>query len=413
MSVPKKWPHRIRVESVEVPIYRNATGPSGEYVAFIVVDHTDGKRRRRKFASYEDARAEAQKIAVALSRGDAAAAAVDFRDAAALIRCRQLLTGLDVTLETAVEIFVEAARLVGAHRVVEAAKTHAKRFPVAMAKITIAKAADEYHAALESRGRGGRHLGDVKARLGRFVVDHPGATLDMITPRSMQAWVDGLKREDGKPMSGLSKRNFATVIGSFLDHHRRRGRIADNPASDIERPTVRKSGDIEFWTAAEVEKLLAVIDPAARPALAVALFAGCRTAEITRLTRSDFDLEGGHIAIGRDKAKTASRRLVPILPNLREWLAPFASATPDAPLWAGGHPDRFVKLVSAACRTAGVRRVENGARHAFITHRVAETGDVARVALEAGNSTQVIHGHYRGLCRPEDAKAYFDVRPRG
>ena len=411
MSVPKSWPHRIRVGSVEVPIYRNATGPSGEYVAFVVVDHSSGKRRRRKFSSFEDARSEAQRIAVALSNGDAAAASVDYRDAASLVRCRELLQGVGVTLEAAVEMFVEAARLVGPHRVVEAAKDHARRFPTPVAKVRLDEACDEYHRVLEERGRGSRHLADVKTRLGRFISDHPGATLDQITTQSLQRWVDGLKGMDGKPLSALTRRNSVVVVGGMLDYHRRRGRIADNPARDIERPEIRKAGDVEFWRHDEARALLECVSPVARAGLAVALFAGCRSAEIARLTRSDFDFAGGYLAIGRDKAKTASRRLVPIAPNLRAWLAEFEACPPEAPLWAGGAPDGFVKAVTEACGKAGVRRVENGARHAYITHRVAQTGDVARTALEAGNSAGVVHSHYRGLCRPEDATAYFDVRP--
>ena len=41
------------------------------------------------------------------------------------------------------------------------------------------------------------------------------------------------------------------------------------------------------------------------------------------------------------------------------------------------------------------RRVIHGLRHSFISYRVAETQDVAKVALEAGNSPQIIFQHYR------------------
>jgi hypothetical protein len=34
-----------------------------------------------------------------------------------------------------------------------------------------------------------------------------------------------------------------------------------------------------------------------------------------------------------------------------------------------------------------------------------------RVALEAGNSPEVIFGHYRESVTPEAAKAWFDVQP--
>ncbi len=48
----------------------------------------------------------------------------------------------------------------------------------------------------------------------------------------------------------------------------------------------------------------------------------------------------------------------------------------------------------------------------FISHptrRVAETGDVPRVALESGNSPAMIFTHYRELVTPEDAMQWFAI----
>ncbi len=407
------FPLKITVGNSVVKIYRVKTGIGGAWEAYAVADYTSGKRRLVKFADLDQAKREAHRIAVALCNGDSAAAAVDYKDAAALVRCRTMLGGLDVTLETAVEIFAQAARAIGVHRVVEAAKEHAKRFPKAPERMTLSAATDEYHAALEARGRGSRHLSDVRARLGRFLADHPGMILGELTTRGLQAWIDGLNGPDKAPLSPLTRRNFATVVSGMLDYHRRRGRIADNPAADIERPSVRKVGDVQFWNADEAAKLLAAISPEARPALAVGLFCGCRTAEIARLSRSDFDLDDGHVAIGADKAKTASRRLAPIPANLRPWLGDFAASGPSTPLWPSGRADSLTKAVSAACEKAAVRRIDNGARHAWISYRVAETGDVARTALEAGNSPSIVHGNYRGLARKADSVAFFSVVPVG
>jgi len=50
-------------------------------------------------------------------------------------------------------------------------------------------------------------------------------------------------------------------------------------------------------------------------------------------------------------------------------------------------------------------------RHSFISYRLAILHDTARVALEAGNSPQVIFGHYRELVTPEAATAWFNVKP--
>jgi len=43
---------------------------------------------------------------------------------------------------------------------------------------------------------------------------------------------------------------------------------------------------------------------------------------------------------------------------------------------------------------------------------VAETQDVAKVSLEAGNSPQMIFKHYRELVQPKEAKAWFAISPK-
>jgi hypothetical protein len=67
--------------------------------------------------------------------------------------------------------------------------------------------------------------------------------------------------------------------------------------------------------------------------------------------------------------------------------------------------------ISAARLCDGFSWQENGLRHSFISYRLAVLHDTARVALEAGNSPEVIFGHYRELVTPEAAKAWFDVKP--
>jgi hypothetical protein len=50
-------------------------------------------------------------------------------------------------------------------------------------------------------------------------------------------------------------------------------------------------------------------------------------------------------------------------------------------------------------------------RHSFISYRLADVQAAAKVALEAGNSPQIIFHHYRELVRPKDAKSRFSIAP--
>jgi hypothetical protein len=53
----------------------------------------------------------------------------------------------------------------------------------------------------------------------------------------------------------------------------------------------------------------------------------------------------------------------------------------------------------------------NALRHSFISYRVAQTKNVNEVALEAGNSPDMIFQHYRELVTPKAAGEWFGIRP--
>jgi hypothetical protein len=57
--------------------------------------------------------------------------------------------------------------------------------------------------------------------------------------------------------------------------------------------------------------------------------------------------------------------------------------------------------------------VEEECAAAFV-HQLSAGADVqsaAQVALEAGNSPQIIFQHYRELVRPKEAKSWFSIEP--
>jgi hypothetical protein len=54
---------------------------------------------------------------------------------------------------------------------------------------------------------------------------------------------------------------------------------------------------------------------------------------------------------------------------------------------------------------------KNGLRHSYISYRVAECADVARVADESGNSPAIIRSNYLRRVKPDQAKEYFGIMP--
>jgi hypothetical protein len=123
------------------------------------------------------------------------------------------------------------------------------------------------------------------------------------------------------------------------------------------------------------------------------------------------------VEIKAAKAKTASRRLVPITPALRAWLEPFRQKegrvlqrVPDEFALA----KNFRKAVGEIKDKNGkalLKIVHNGLRHSFITYRMAIVKNAGEVALEAGNSPRMIFEHYRELATADEAEKWFARRP--
>jgi integrase len=137
-------------------------------------------------------------------------------------------------------------------------------------------------------------------------------------------------------------------------------------------------------------------------------FAGLRSAEVERLDWTDIKLDAKSVVVGASRAKTAARRVVPMLDCLCEWLAPYAGR--QGQIWAGGH-DAFYEAQQDTASKAGIKWKANALRHSFASYRFAQTGDAGRVAGELGNSASVVHKHYRELVTPAAAAQYFDIKP--
>ena len=63
-------------------------------------------------------------------------------------------------------------------------------------------------------------------------------------------------------------------------------------------------------------------------------------------------------------------------------------------------------------RTGPFKWKHNGLRHSFVSYRLAELRDIAKVSDEAGNSPQMILKHYRQLVTKTAATDWFSVSPK-
>ena len=271
---------------------------------------------------------------------------------------------------------------------------------------------EEMIAAKAQKGLSRSYIADLRYRLGALAKAFH-CDVNAIFPDDLRAFLNSL---------ALAPRGFNNMLccmRTFFSFAQERGWLSRDAdlLTGIEKRR-EKAVPVQIFTSAEMDKLLTHCSPELRPCLAVAALAGLRTEEILRLDWSDTRRRSGFIEIEAEKAKTAARRLVPIAPNLARWLAPYRRSTGS--VWPYSKPWFFESLRDTVKRINENRKSTaprfswkaNALRHSFISYRLVAIQDVNRLALEAGNSPKMIFQHYRELCTPQEARAWFALAPK-
>jgi integrase len=249
-----------------------------------------------------------------------------------------------------------------------------------------------------------RHTYTLENRLGRFAKDFPTRPLASFTMPDVEGWLNGL------PVGAQSQNHYKAALHSLFAHGVKLGACTANPVAGIDTRKVVRSAPSILSPSQLAALLTACADDAEMQAfVAIGAFAGLRTAELQRLRWQDVNLRRGFVTVGAQSAKTSLRRLVPICDALREWLEPIAKTA--GPVAA---TTNFRRRFLAVRKAAGLADVWEGneLRHSYATFRLAETQDAAKTALEMGNSPGILLSHYRELATPQDAVAWFAVKPQ-
>jgi integrase len=403
-------PISVRVGNVTVKIYRVRTHgrPS-----FQVADYSSGKRQLISFSDESKARAEAGSIAAKLASREGDVLALTSQDRAAYLRALEVLKPTGTSIEMAANQFAEASKVLEGASLLEAARYYAKRHPSKLPRKTVTEVVKEFIDAKEQAGRSLDYLADLHYRCGRFAAAFQCGIGD-VTGADIREFLNNLisvrgTRKSAK-LSGRSVNNFRLAINTLFEFAKGRGYLPKDYDELMSIEAVDEvEGEIEIFTPSEMFKLLMAAQSDFVPALAIGGFAGLRSKEIERLDWSQIQIARGFIEVKAWQArKTRARRLVPILPNLAPWLAPYANQT--GPVWPHSG-DRFEAAKRETAIRAQVTWKHNALRHSFISYRLAEVKNENQVAMEAGNSPAMIHRHYRELVTPEEAKAWFSIAP--
>jgi integrase len=362
--------------------------------------YAGGRRVQKNFADKSEAKRVAKQILGNLSNDSNAIEAIATPELESLVAARRVLAP-GYALHVAVEEHAQAIGKLGKATLREAVEFFLRHNRADVPRLTLAEIAEQFAKSREQAGLSTHYVGQCRKTIGDLAKAFPGQALPDLRTMELDAWLGRL------PLAAKTKNGMRIVLVACGNWAEGRGFLVKggSPFPAMVRYKETKSS-VAIFTPEQIGSLLAKADNTLRPFLALGAFAGLRMAELQRLDWSEIDLDRGFITVAASKAKTRQRRLVPISDNLKLWLTSCRRTV--GPVCAHQRP----QLAAAALCEEGVAWPMNGLRHSYISYRLAILHDTARVALEAGNSPEVIFGHYRELVTPDAATAWFEVSPQ-
>ena len=383
---------------------------------FVLDYRANGQRKLVWRSTMAKARKAADEAVDKITEGQSEVLSLKSADAHAIIRARAFIKGKDGESKREKEIdelvgeICEIRRMLGGRETpLGVTRDWLKRHAVELPKITVAAAVELMKTQAETDGKSDLRLKQLANVLDRFA-ENFNQEVSTLTPKLIADYLTALE------LAERTRRNHRDVIGFFNRWLVLRGYLAKGTdwLEGVQNYTSRKLGQISTYSADEMQRLIAAADARILPMIVIGGFAGLRHAEIARLEWQDIDLEEGFIEVKAENAKTDTRRIVPLKPNLKAFLLPLAKKSGKVV----SLENTTKQLLKTATDTADAKNEieamawkHNALRHTYISARVAESGDVPRVADEAGNSPQIIRTNYLKRIRPAAAAEWFAIQP--
>lgn len=390
-------------------IHRNPVIVSGKhYDSFVVVFYLFKRRHRERYNTFERAYARAEEVATKAANGEGEALSLTGKDKWSYLAALDALRiGPEVSLEIAAREYAYARNKLGDVSLQKAVEFYQRHGASVLKSGPLDQILEELMAARQAEGRSHYHLRDLRRQVKRFVTDFAEQEIGNITAADINRWLRELD------VKGRTRNNYRDAVHNFFNFAREEGYLPkDLPTAvnGIKRVNAA-TAENEVFTVEEAESLLAGAPPEVVPCLALKFFSGLRTEELVRIEWRHIKFSQDVIMLPNEITKTKQRRIVPLLPNLRQWLLPYVGATGRvAANWVMGQT--LSKSWTNLAREIGVTYKKNAMRNSFISYRIAIVKNVAQVALESGNSPGVIQADYLELVTEADAQRWFAIFPK-
>ncbi len=373
---------------VTIPVY---AARNGAYIQWTVVYRHEGRLIRKKFNTRELALDHATDRARAIANGRASAHSLTFDQASEYLAAKQILGPK--------------------HSLTEAARDYVRRHT--FAPKPVAEAVAEFLATKRRAKLNADYLRMMELRLAVFAKQFQ-CSLAQVTGAQLNAWLDDIGQ------SLKTRNNYLGDVRNLYAHAKRHKWIS-REFDELETVELPKAGPGKI-SPYSPEEMRAILRHAQRhasqwlPCLAIRAFSGIRSEEVGRLRPEHFH-STGWISADCDVTKTSARRLIPILPVLKQWLTRYPLSRCPIQPFTNNHT--VSARISELVASAGVPTRVNGFRDSYVSYRMAEVMDAGKVAQETGHSVKMLLSSYREIrmldgrvITPAEAVKYFAIRPQ-
>jgi len=296
------------------------------------------------------------------------------------------------------------------HQVLEQWRTGLAAADAAAAKplanrVSLEAAGNLWLTNLRTSNRRPKHLRNCSNWITRFAAGRTEMPVDAVKLKDVQDWL--------APFENLTTWNsYRDVARAFFSFCLTHAIITVDPVSgqklpakhvDWVAPSTLTPDQISLmfrWVMAHDRDLLCYVT--------LATFAGIRPDECDRMTWDMIDLERGLIRLPAHASKVRRPRQIHLHPTALAWLK--CARENNSPCgWNGSA--RLMRMRHLRAALGFATWPHDIMRHTYGSMAVELTHDLARTALEMGNSPAIILRNYRDIVRPDDCAKFWSLTP--
>ncbi|MCZ6675322.1 MAG: hypothetical protein O7C75_20525, partial [Verrucomicrobia bacterium] len=386
VSIPRKWPHVVKVGSVSVKISRvKLRSPQKGFTYKVYWSEKPKKWEDVRRVKFEDALTIAMEKAEYLNSARRAADRLRLNEKEAYILAQDIVGNTPI-VEVAREW--KLANKYTRGQVVAAAKAWHDQHQHVIELLDVNETVRRFREAKEKSGYSWKK--NYQKSIPRFQKDFGDKVITTITSRQIGEWLN-------RNFANSSYRNtIQSKLSVLWCWARDLGYLPRNVKTEVElikpaKETTPERGIISPTTFRELLFLIRDHHLHYLPVIVLSGFCGLRTDEVENQKWKDVFLDHKKIGVTKAKAGTPSYRHVSICDEAIEWLI-------VCPKRKDGNicTKRAMERVRGIARENAISLPKNCLRHSFISYHVV-LNEMKDTENEAGTSARQIHKHYREI----------------